>query len=592
MHERIIKNTFLLGIFLLFLFASFVFINTSNAATYCTSTRLAQFQQEASNAAQVCLKESNDNPANINGIAIPDIIPREYSVGLFQINLCGTSRCQTKTYPFSANSLPPDEFLFIAPFADPRDCRIKVGQEASVDLCAKSFGWMTDAERDSGNNTLINNRLDVHFAEAVKIYTQWSAFKGFPENPLETGCDDKDAGWCPWGSAAWCSSWLNYCPLANHPIQASSCPGQTPPAGFDFGAGRGSCEGDGGGDDGEGGPGSGSFSSPKLDLKLEVTWPAIPLPGGSVRLNDFVEGDVTIKLGQLIVFVFGLSIWMGGIIAFIMLVYVGMMYMLSGANPGLRAQAKERLKKVLLGMAILFGAVIILNIIDPRLVNLPETLLDGGGGGFKTAEIEGPPHIIPSILTLTANEVEGLALTTPGEEIFLEWSSVNLNTCSAGSIPPGDDWDDVWDGEGKLHFGSQHVTPLENEGDTRVFSLTCSGVGVPDNIKSVQVTVSSTPPTGPPVSVNLWIEGQDKDKKNFSIQELGWFVTFQWESTNASTCSSNDLIISGAPPSGKIENVDIATLKSEGEVRSFMMTCFNSDKTLRGDDTVTITQEQ
>lgn len=69
-------------------------------------------------------------------------------------------------------------------------------------------------------------------------------------------------------------------------------------------------------------------------LNLELDWPAIPVPGGeSIRLNDIFEGDgTTICISQFIRFFYALALWMSGLIAFLTLVYVGIIYQLSGGQ--------------------------------------------------------------------------------------------------------------------------------------------------------------------------------------------------------------------------------------------------------------------
>lgn len=110
------------------------------------------------------------------------------------------------------------------------------------------------------------------------------------------------------------------------------------------------------------------------DLVLQVQWPSVPTPSGSISLNDIVEGPGPINLPLLLLFLYGLFLWIGGVVAFMMLVYAGIMYVLSGNNPGTRARANQQARKIFVGMLILLSSSLILTIIDPSLLNLQSDL--------------------------------------------------------------------------------------------------------------------------------------------------------------------------------------------------------------------------
>lgn len=95
--------------------------------------------------------------------------------------------------------------------------------------------------------------------------------------------------------------------------------------------------------------------------KLEVNYPKLP---GLEPLTD------STTLPDLILYIFNLSILMGGLIAFGAIIFAGFLFLTSGANPGLRLKAKTRLQQVLLGIVVLLSSYLILNTINPELVLL------------------------------------------------------------------------------------------------------------------------------------------------------------------------------------------------------------------------------
>jgi hypothetical protein len=65
---------------------------------------------------------------------------------------------------------------------------------------------------------------------------------------------------------------------------------------------------------------------------------------------------------------------LGGILAFGMIVYGAVKYTMSGGNPSGQSEAKDAITQALLGLLLLMGAFIVLNLINPELtrLNLPE----------------------------------------------------------------------------------------------------------------------------------------------------------------------------------------------------------------------------
>jgi len=105
-----------------------------------------------------------------------------------------------------------------------------------------------------------------------------------------------------------------------------------------------------------------SFSA---DINLEVDYLNIPGKGNEM-------GDIF----QYVEYVFNLSIWIIGIIAFFLLILAGIRYLTSTGNPSAVNNAKSQITSIFVGIAILFLSVIILNNINPEITKLENKELE------------------------------------------------------------------------------------------------------------------------------------------------------------------------------------------------------------------------
>jgi len=105
-------------------------------------------------------------------------------------------------------------------------------------------------------------------------------------------------------------------------------------------------------------------------VKCNVNWPRIPIPGGEFDLNDYCKPGATITIGAIVSAIFAASLWLGGIIAFISLIYAGFLYIFSGSAPANRSKARNQLQNVAWGMAILLLSWVTLNLINPDITDL------------------------------------------------------------------------------------------------------------------------------------------------------------------------------------------------------------------------------
>lgn len=96
----------------------------------------------------------------------------------------------------------------------------------------------------------------------------------------------------------------------------------------------------------------------KVDDKYTVE---IPIPGAPTQELGLIE-----YIKYLYVFALGIV----GLTAFGAMVYGGIVYMSSAGNPSLQTEAKDRITNALLGLGLLLISWLILNTINPDLVNL------------------------------------------------------------------------------------------------------------------------------------------------------------------------------------------------------------------------------
>jgi hypothetical protein len=91
---------------------------------------------------------------------------------------------------------------------------------------------------------------------------------------------------------------------------------------------------------------------------------------------------------------FSLFIGICAVLAILMIVISGFQYMTSGDSEGARKEAKSRITGAILGLLIALSSVLILETINPDLLNFELTLknIEGGGGGVvDSPEGEGEP---------------------------------------------------------------------------------------------------------------------------------------------------------------------------------------------------------
>jgi hypothetical protein len=114
----------------------------------------------------------------------------------------------------------------------------------------------------------------------------------------------------------------------------------------------------------------------------------------TVTINAGIPGssDVASPAGIVANF-YQFAVFFGGLVAFAVIVYAGVRYTLAAGNPSTQSDARDQITQALLGLLMLLGVYLLLNVINPDLVKLsmPELtaipavtsggLSSGGGGG-------------------------------------------------------------------------------------------------------------------------------------------------------------------------------------------------------------------
>lgn len=102
--------------------------------------------------------------------------------------------------------------------------------------------------------------------------------------------------------------------------------------------------------------------APAAEMRLETQFPPI--------------GDIRPEAGlpQFVQYLFMLGLGLGGALAFGMIVFAGLQWSLSGASASLQGDAQDRIKNAIFGLILLLGAFVILNTINPEIVQMRAVL--------------------------------------------------------------------------------------------------------------------------------------------------------------------------------------------------------------------------
>lgn len=109
-----------------------------------------------------------------------------------------------------------------------------------------------------------------------------------------------------------------------------------------------------------------------IPYEFETGIPGIAKKGETLKTMTLAE---FVKL--LIRYVFRIS----GILAFVMIVYGGILYLISGGDAKKQKSAQEKIAGAVIGLILLFAFWLILNTINPDILRAPKISINSGGNG-------------------------------------------------------------------------------------------------------------------------------------------------------------------------------------------------------------------
>lgn len=87
---------------------------------------------------------------------------------------------------------------------------------------------------------------------------------------------------------------------------------------------------------------------------------------------SFLNIGAVKNLTDLVSMFFAVLLMLAGLAAFIMIIWGGIDYLTSAGNPSKTGEAKDKIRSAILGLIIVFASWMILNTINPNLVELKE----------------------------------------------------------------------------------------------------------------------------------------------------------------------------------------------------------------------------
>ena len=135
-----------------------------------------------------------------------------------------------------------------------------------------------------------------------------------------------------------------------------------------------------------------------------------PLTQGTNALGPAFSGFSNMSLPQFFNATFSLAISAGAILAVLRLAYAGWLYMSSDAF-GTKSHAKEVIQNAILGLLLLIGIYIILNQINPCLLNLNVVQTISGGTGQCGSSSAAASPTVQSITGATAGSTNNYPIS-------------------------------------------------------------------------------------------------------------------------------------------------------------------------------------
>lgn len=306
-------------------------------------------------------------------------------------------------------------------------------------------------------------------------------------------------------------------------------------------------------------------------INLNLDYPEF----GGFNLNDNQE------LYKIVAFFYYFIIGIAGLAAFVMLVWGGVEWLVSGAIPARASEARDRVRNAILGLLLVLASFLIIQIINPELTILSignPNVVGIGGGTFGSVSLALSPNFVaPS----------GAANAT------INWAAQGFTDCDADEVevelvlgmpqPPPVGWNGAQPLSGMRSLG-----PFDTEG-IYVFTIFCTGGGVPAtavNNALATLIVSPSPATADVPATTLTANGFAGSVS----APAGSTANFVWSSTNAGHCHTHGALGLGLfrLTSGTQSSILSST---PGETHTYSVTCVNESSGRTNTATVTVTTQ-
>ena len=151
-------------------------------------------------------------------------------------------------------------------------------------------------------------------------------------------------------------------------------------------------------------------------LAQELKYPPVPKLSPPTKATE---------LPQYIKYLFNFSLMIGGVIALLVLVWAGFLYLTSASNPAKRSEAKRKMGEAFFGLLLLLCIYLVLVTINPQLVILPGNI------------ISSPPVVVtsPPAPSLPSKTFEEIPLGTLTEDLLTKHISCFATSISATLAP-------------------------------------------------------------------------------------------------------------------------------------------------------------
>ncbi len=328
----------------------------------------------------------------------------------------------------------------------------------------------------------------------------------------------------------------------------------------------------------------------KLFLLCFISFLLLPTFVAALELNQdypkFGPFDINTNqsLPEIIGYVYYFIVGIAGLAAFVMLIWGGVQWVLSGAIPSQASEARDRIKSAILGLLLILASFLIVQVINPEL-----TLVGGFGIPNADCKKEDPSNPISPcvkikpgaakafVVNFTVNG-EQSATVNSGDSVQLEWNlDPAFDRCEGRSFEGGLEtslWriDVVSQGD---RSRSSTVGPITNS--PTFFILDCYKTGSPNPISAIlSVGVSSGGPPEPLPTVDLKVDPdrsgpvEPSDGPLFVVPNEPFdFILF---SVNAKECWGGPGVIINGDTQARVSR----SVSSPPSQYTFIVTCFNN----------------